>query len=74
MMPRKTCPVDSIVGRANQLLKLEGDSFTPEFRFGVIAMVEGALFQTDNYKGYRYLGSEFFQEGFDDTRRFYHTS
>lgn len=61
---RKTIPVTQIVDCANVMLALPD---TPgivdkQFRQGVIAMVERVLFDTNNYRGFNYLKSEWLPE------------
>jgi len=65
--PRKTFPVADLRENANLLLALadgpasppSAPEFNKEFRRGVIAMVQRVLFDTDNYKGFQYLDTEF---------------
>lgn len=81
-MPRKTVDVASVVSIANRVLAAEGS--TPEERRAVAHMVEQVLHGTGNYRGFRYLASEYAAEGepwaegttylrvgFDNTRREY---
>jgi hypothetical protein len=79
MASRKTVDVQAVKKRANLLLGLKNESEnTPEFRRGVIGMVEFVLFETGNYKGFKYRYSEWDVErnqlraGYDDTRREYY--
>lgn len=91
MAKRKTISVADVVKQANRLLAAteEGEwasaYMTPEFRRGVIAMVEHALHSTETYNGFSYLPSELTTEdqphverttylriGYDETRRRYH--
>jgi hypothetical protein len=51
-MSRKTVEIEAILKMANQLLAGEG---TVEFRLGVIAMIEPALFLAKRYRGFDYL-------------------
>ena len=77
-MARKTVDVQSVKKRANLLLGLKGDEFTVEYRRGVIATVEFVLFETGNYKGFKYRYSEWdverheLKKNYDDTRREYY--
>jgi hypothetical protein len=77
-MARKTVDVLETKKKANLLLGLKGDVFTPEFRQGVISMIEAILHSTGNYKGFKYRYSEWDMEkhelkiGYDDTRREYY--
>lgn len=89
-MARKTYDVATLVETANRLLALPAvhgreEDLTPQFRQGVISMVESVLQGTDNYRGFRYLSSELTTEdqphepnttylriGYDGTRRAYH--
>ena len=86
---RKTASVEYIKSEANLLLSLTDAEGTEgqvnrQFRKGVIAMITRVLFDTDNYKGFQYLDSEFktvdlpggtrreLREDYDSTRvRFY---
>jgi len=89
-MARKTYDVAKLVDTANHMLALPADhgreeALTPQFRWGVIQMVESALFATGNYRGFRYLSSElvgpdephvpnttYLRIGYDETRRAYY--
>ena len=64
MARRKTMNVVDLKDYANNQLSTsiryerQKDSFEnidAEYRKGVMAMIEAVLFDTDNYKGYRYL-------------------
>lgn len=88
-MARKTVDVDMLIETANRLLALPDthgrtEDLSPQFRQGVIAMVEAALHAADRYKGYTYLSSEvvtadephephttYLRVGYDGTRRRY---
>lgn len=79
-MARKTVEVSKLVQWANQHLKIT-DDWQKDQRWGVIGLVERALHETDNYKGFNYLSREFecgadghryLKDGYDDTRRYYH--
>ena len=60
--PRKTIPVDFLITEANRLLALaDSEHVTPEFRKGVAALLEKALFETDRYAGYEW--SDWADEG-----------
>jgi hypothetical protein len=64
---RKTASVEYIVAQANLMLSLTDGEGTPglpnrEFRRGVIAMTERVLMDTDNYRGFQYLDTEFVRE------------
>jgi hypothetical protein len=59
-MARKTVDVTAVRDHANLMLSLvDTHEFSREFRRGIISMVERVLFDTDNYKGFQYLDSEF---------------
>lgn len=81
-MSRKTIAVADVLNFANTALAMNLASDDPEGpsrRRGIIQMIEPVLLHTDNYKGYRYLPSEFdtdsgftkLRDGYDDTRRAY---
>lgn len=82
-MARKTVSVEAMRENSNILLANTARCFDESFRLGVIAMTESILFSTGNYKGFRYLSSEFedlkigdhetrvLRVGYDDTRREY---
>jgi hypothetical protein len=79
-MARKTIAVADLIVKANHLLTLDDErGVDAQFRWGVIAMIEATLFATDQYKGFRYLPSEYapagsptiLREGYDETRRAY---
>ena len=64
MARRKTMNVEDLKDFANNQLassiryerqKEKFEGIDAEFRQGVMAMIEAVLFETDNYKGYRYL-------------------
>ena len=64
MASRKTMNVEDLKDFANNQLassiryerqKESFEGIDAEFRQGVMAMIEAVLFETDNYKGYRYL-------------------
>ena len=64
MAIRKTMNVEDLKNYANNQLassiryerqKESFEGIDAEFRKGVMAMIEAVLFETDNYKGYRYL-------------------
>ena len=64
MARRKTMNVEDLKNYANNQLstsiryerqKDSLENIDAEFRKGVMAMIEAVLFETDNYKGYRYL-------------------
>ena len=63
---RKTASVEYIVAQANAMLsRADGPAnpgLNPEFRKGIIALTERILMDTDNYKGFQYLDSEFVRE------------
>ncbi len=81
-MARKTVPVTRVVHLANKMLE-NTSTVDKQLRLGICALVESVLFETDNYKGFSYLQSEFkpvdeqlqgespLRENYDDTRRRY---
>lgn len=89
MAKRKTVEVERLRESANRFLALPADHgredvLTPQFRWGVIQMIESALHATGNYKGFAYLSSElttadqphvpnttYLRIGYDETRRRY---
>lgn len=54
-MGRKTMSVAEIKQFANEVL--QSSTWSPEFRFGIITMVEQILMDSGNYRGFRYLDS-----------------
>lgn len=52
-MPRKTIEVGKILNMVNAYLANENT--TPDGREAMCAMLEGVLFETGTYRGYRYL-------------------
>jgi len=69
-MARKTVNVEAVKAHANLMLSLvdgpaspaSSPEFSREFRRGIISMVERVLHDTDNYKGFQYLDTEFVRE------------
>ena len=55
-MPRKTIEVNTVLTMANNLLALPTSS--PDERTGVIVMLEGVLFASGQYGGFRYLSTD----------------
>lgn len=55
-MPRttKTVRVADLKRQANTALAVQADSSTPEFRRGVIAVIESVLMNSGNYNGFGY--------------------
>lgn len=79
MAKRSTVNVSYVRDRANSFFRNSDDS-TPEMRLGMAALLESVLFETDNYKGYVFLDSEWdlsnpdrpqLRDGYDQTRRLY---
>jgi hypothetical protein len=80
-MSRKTLKVDDLREAANVMLAAPGTPENPEqdagIRMGIALLLERVLFDTDNYKGYKHLPSEWdaeaekLREGHDATRRQY---
>ena len=54
MAKRKTADISDIVETANRILAGQWPANTPEFRSGVIVMLENILMNTGHY-GFRYL-------------------
>lgn len=54
-MGRKTIDVQKMKEYANEVL--QSSTWSPEFRFGIITMVERILMDSGNYRGFRYLDS-----------------
>jgi hypothetical protein len=67
---RKTVPVGTLLYRLNHFLAHE--SSTPEEREVMCQFVEGVLFDTNNYLGYRYLDTNEVEGA--GTRRYYYVS
>lgn len=81
MTARKTVNVKDVIGRGNTYLLTSDDSNAAERR-GMAFLMESILFDTDNYKGYKYLASEYLpaeeqkddkvlRDNYDPTRRVY---
>lgn len=68
---RKTVEVGTLLHRLNYFLA--SDKSTPEEREVMCQFVEGILFDTGNYMGFRYLPNEHNELDFesDGTRRYY---
>ena len=76
MAARKTVSVEFVKERTNTFLATSEDSMA-EMRKGMSALLESVLFETNTYKGFRYLSTETNDDGtlrddFDDTRRYYY--
>lgn len=71
---RKTIEVGTVLRRLNYFLAI--DRSTAEEREVMCQFVEGILFDTGNYMGFRYLPNDHNEEDFhsDGTRRFYFVS
>ena len=69
-LARKTVEVGTLLHRVNYFLASENS--TPEEREVMCTFVEGVLFDTGNYRGYRYLDTAEI-EG-NGSRRFYFVS
>jgi hypothetical protein len=67
-MTRKTVSVEFLKDKANTFLRTSADEMVGE-RYGISALLESALFESNNYKGFKYLASEF--DDHDETRRMY---
>jgi hypothetical protein len=76
-MARKTFEVEKIRDKANYFL-LHSPSEKRAEREVIAGFVEGILFETGNYNGFRYLltgnhdGGYFIFDEKDDTRRYYY--
>jgi hypothetical protein len=54
MSKRKTIEISKLVEMANGILQNSGSEYS-DIRQGTMNLVESALFETKNYKGFRYL-------------------
>lgn len=76
-MARKTVDVSWLRDKANDFLRDSADNMRDE-RKGVAALLESALFETGNYKGFSYRISEWdevageLKVGYDSSRRYYY--
>jgi hypothetical protein len=77
-MSRKTVDIKFLKEKANSFLLNSEDDMIGE-RIGIYSLLEAALFETNNYKGFNYLPSEFEKTGellpalyLDETRRKYY--
>ena len=61
MSKRKTVKVDELIDQANLMLRVS--TCDPEVRQGIINFLEHFLWETGNYKGFRYLLQEEVPEG-----------
>lgn len=76
-MSRKTLEVGKIIYRVNNYLA--NPNSTPDGREAMIAMLEGVLFDTGNYQGFKYLDLKLDEDGNVETlgcgsRRYYFVS
>lgn len=55
-MARKTIELEALVNYCNGFLSAKGG--TKDSRYGVISVLEAALFKSVSYKGFLYLGQE----------------
>lgn len=71
---RKTIEVGKVLKMANGFLAAENT--TGEEREAVASLLEAILFETGNYRGYRYLPNDHNENDFasDGTRRYYFVS
>ncbi len=69
---RKTVDVGALLHRLNYFLASEHSTATE--REVMCTFVEGILFDTGNYEGFRYLPNDHFGHVADGTRRFYFVS
>lgn len=74
-MARKTIEIDRLRTMINTMLEQSKDELT-EGRTALAGLLETALMETGNYKGFRYLQTEWDDQGLphfgDETRRHYH--
>ena len=74
-MTRKTVSVEDVKRNANRMLR-NSDETAKEGRIGVFILLERILFDTGNYKGYKYISpnndASNIAGELDDTRRFYY--
>jgi len=72
---RKTVSVEDVKRNANRMLR-NSDETAKEGRIGVFILLERILFDTGNYKGYKYISpnndASNIAGELDDTRRFYY--
>jgi hypothetical protein len=72
---RKTVPVEDVKRNANRMLR-NSDETVKDGRIGVYMLLERVLFDTGNYKGYKYISpnddASNIAGELDDTRRFYY--
>jgi len=54
---RKTINVKFMLDNANDQLSRTDDFATPEFKKGIVAMIERILLTSDNYNGFRFLNN-----------------
>lgn len=73
-MKRKTVEVGKVLEMANAYLAAKNT--TPAGREAVAALLEGVLFETKNYMGFRYLDADKFPGEVDGlgSRRYYYPS
>jgi hypothetical protein len=70
---RKTIEVGKVLKMANSFLAAENT--TSEEREAVASLLEAILFESGNYRGYRYLeGSDYPEEIMSGSRRYYFVS
>jgi len=76
-MPRKTVSVEWLKEKTNKFLA-DSDEPMKEQRLGIAFLFETVLFETQNYKGFSYLPSEWdsnqqaLRDGYDESRRRYY--
>jgi hypothetical protein len=72
---RKTVPIDTLKQNVNRALTARIVGNTPDYRRGLAAVLEDALMQTGQYRGFNYLTDDEYklEDGSqDETRRFYY--
>lgn len=73
-MARKTVSVEWLKQKTNSFLAHSADEMAAE-RKGMFALLESALHETGNYRGFNYLPSQWSGDVLaihDETRRFYY--
>lgn len=82
MTARKTVSVSDLRIKVNAMIKASTDEMV-ETRLALATLLESVLHQTDNYRGFQYLASEYLsadeqkatgrvlRDGYDKSRRYY---
>jgi hypothetical protein len=66
---RKTISIEAVKQNANRMLR-DSDETAKEGRIGIFILLERILFDTGNYRGFRYADGHNGEN--DDTRRYYY--